>query len=142
MSFNILFDPNAFAEHDRRAKEAISGYLTTRGYDVLENPDVKGIDLIVSRSGEFRACIEAEVRKGWNQEKPFPWRTHQTSVRKWRHVGPSGNWLYTQNLPGSHAILTPLWDQPVQTVGKNVDPKRGYEKFFDLPTGKSVFLVL
>ncbi len=142
--FNLTFDKAAYAANDQYAKELVSGVLVQRwGYEVRENPDPMGIDLLLSISGQYRASVEVECRNsaGWGSGQDFPYPSHQTSIRKHRFINEPNHWLVTINSHGTNAICSPLWDNEPEISRKNVGP-RGEESFYNFNTGKALFLSL
>ncbi len=141
-SFTYLFDPTSYAANDMPAKLAISGWLSSKGFTVDQNPDEMGVDLIVTSGGAWRADVEVEIRhsRAWGRNQRFPFSDHQTSIRKHRLLH-SGNYLCTLNESLTNGILTPMTGS-YRIVSKQVVDARGGEKFFAFDLTASRFVRL
>lgn len=71
------FSPSLFKENDKLAREAGKRYWSKQGYEVWDNPDRYGPDLIVSN--EF--FCETEIKRVWKGDT-FPYETLQIAGRK------------------------------------------------------------
>lgn len=79
------FNPELFALHDARARAAACQYFSTSGgfFEVIDNPDQYGIDLLAYEFMSLKAKIEVEVREVWKPEhKRFPFPTVHILQRK------------------------------------------------------------
>jgi hypothetical protein len=74
---NKPFNPILFKENDRLARAAGKKYWQSLGYDVIDNPDRYGADLIVDN----KFYCEVEIKKVWSG-KEFKYDTLQVPERK------------------------------------------------------------
>jgi hypothetical protein len=80
MGYNMAtkaFNPILFKENDRLARAAGKKYWQSLGYDVIDNPDRYGADLIVDN----KFYCEVEIKKVWSG-KEFKYDTLQVPERK------------------------------------------------------------
>jgi len=64
------FDESLFNRYDGTARTVVGEFLTGRGYEVSDNPDKYGIDLVAVINGRTR-MVEVEVKAGWTGAFPF-----------------------------------------------------------------------
>lgn len=79
------FDRKLFEENDRKARGLAKKFLEDAGYEVKDNPDKYGPDLIVTKDGEVRGFVECEIKRVW-KGKEFPYDTVQFPERKKKYV--------------------------------------------------------
>jgi len=77
------FDPESFLANDPPAREAVKACFRGFGVELLDNPDIYGVDLI-SADGKVR--VEVERRLVW-KSGPFPYDPVHIPSRKVRILG-------------------------------------------------------
>lgn len=73
------FSRTLFDQYDRAGRNAIFDYLVDLGWDVRDNPDPYGIDLLCEANGR-EIGVEVEVKVYWQDR--FPFRTLHIPHRK------------------------------------------------------------
>lgn len=79
------FDRALFNENDTAARAAGKRYWRSLGYDVTDNPDTYGPDLIVD-TGTDKFYGEVEIKRVWSG-KDFAYDTLQIPGRKKKFIG-------------------------------------------------------
>lgn len=100
------FDQNSFNTYDGPAKIAASGWLVSRGWEVQENPNIYGIDLLAARSDRAPQNLEVQVRKNWSWGK-WPYPDHEIHGRK-EGLCESGNYGITFRSDYGAAVISAL----------------------------------
>jgi hypothetical protein len=77
------FDPETFQANDPPAREVVKACFRSFGVELLDNPDIYGVDLI-SADGVTR--VEVERRLVW-ESGPFPYDPVHIPSRKARILG-------------------------------------------------------
>lgn len=75
------FSPELYEQNDKLAKEKAITLLDKRVYKVVENPNKRGVDLLVYKKGEHVFNIECEIKKVWSG-KEFKFDNVQFPERK------------------------------------------------------------
>lgn len=77
------FSKKLHEKFDNAGKQAVKKFLTSlkKGYEVKENEDKYGVDLVVYKDGEKVAYAEVEVRPAWKGAK-FPYEDLNIPFRK------------------------------------------------------------
>lgn len=73
--------------HDSKAREVAKRYWKAEGYVVLDNPNTKGVDLLIvdAKTEEVIGYVEVEVKNNWNA-KTFQYDTLQIPERKGKYL--------------------------------------------------------
>ena len=139
MSLTKAFEQDLHDKYDAPAKEAVAGYLTRLGFEVIPNPDRYGVDLLVIDEQKVIGVVEVEVRQ-WSPNCPFP--TIHVPERKTKFF--NGNSLFfalTKDMAKAYWIESKeILKHPLKEV-RNVKVTAG-ELFFDVPTTEFNFVNL
>jgi hypothetical protein len=79
------FDRELFNENDRLARAAGKRYWISKRYQVIDNPDTYGPDLIID-TGTEKFYGEVEIKRVWSGES-FAYDTLQIPARKKKFIG-------------------------------------------------------
>jgi hypothetical protein len=129
------FSPGLFKENDNLARAAGKKYWSKLGYEVWDNPDRYGPDLIVNN--EF--YCETEIKRVWKGPE-FPYDTLQIAGRKQKFLDSELPCVFMVcNDEQTHAIIatedevrnSPLVEVPNRYVHKG-------EYFYQVPVTKVV----
>lgn len=73
--------------HDGKARDAAKRYWKTQGYLAIDNPNTKGVDLLIMdpATEEVLGYCEVEVKNNWNN-KTFQYETLQIPERKGKYL--------------------------------------------------------
>ena len=88
------FSEELFQRYDNAAREIIKDWLADDGWEVRDNPDKYGIDLI-AKKGDTEWMVEVEVRTSWNGA--FPFKTLNLPTRKAKFVTPNTLFIVVSN---------------------------------------------
>ena len=103
------FDRQLFDENDSQARHVVSQYLQyTRDCMVQDNPDIYGVDLLMTGALGDITAIEVEVKRVWKEGPGFPWDCVQLPERKRRYMDcgyPIEYWILNNTL--EYAIVIP-----------------------------------
>jgi len=77
------FDKKLHEEFDKQGKRVVKNFLVKlgEGYEVKENKDRYGVDLVIYKNGEKIAYAEVEVRASWSGPD-FPYEDLNIPYRK------------------------------------------------------------
>ena len=79
---NKKFDKALHDEHDDIGRTIVKNYFKSRlNFEVIDNPDIYGVDLIIYRDAKKVGFAEVEVRTNWNTNN-FPFSTLNVPLRK------------------------------------------------------------
>jgi hypothetical protein len=131
------FDPESFQANDPPAREAVKACFRGFGVELLDNPDIYGVDLI-SADGSIR--VEVERRLVW-ESGSFPYDPVHIPSRKIRILG-DGSAAYaivskdlrSVGTIGGFQLFEYLMLDPVESFNKHVSEG---ETFYRVP--KSAF---
>lgn len=131
------FDPETFQANDPPAREAVKACFLGFGVELLDNPDIYGVDLI-SQDGSIK--VEVERRPIW-KTGPFPYDPVHIPARKIRILG-DGSCAYaivSEDLRsigtiGGFELFEYLMEDPKESFNKHVSEG---EMFYRVP--KSAF---
>lgn len=129
------FDSQLFSENDARARETVAQFLhATNECTVEENPDIYGVDLIVTGVLGNQWAVEVEIKRVWSGPD-FPWATVQLPERKRKYLEqglPVEYWLLNFDCTSAIVIPGELLDEypPVEVPNKYV---ANGERFFQIP---------
>lgn len=134
------FEQELHDMYDAPAKERIANFMEAKcGVKVETNPDQYGIDLLVSKDGNYVGGIEVEVRQ-WSPTCPFA--TIHVPERKEKFFGK--NTLYfalTKDMRSAYWIEgEKVKEYPIREVS-NYKVASG-EKFYDVPTSAFTYTSL
>lgn len=92
------FNKKLFEQNDPKARQIAIEYFAKQGYDVRDNPNKYGVDLIAWKIHEhdpaneyicedcsIQFCIEVEIKRVWKGDE-FPWLTVQFPERKAKYI--------------------------------------------------------
>ena len=81
------FSKSLHKDHDDKARNAAKAYWKSQGYEAVDNPNTKGVDLLIidPESQEVIGYCEVEVKNNWNAKK-FQYDTLQIPERKGKYL--------------------------------------------------------
>jgi len=125
------FSEALHGKHDKPARIRTMEYMQVKGYEIWENPNIYGQDLIAEGSkGKF--YVECEVKTVWDTDK-FPFDTVQLPERKSKFF-TSPTLFFIWNKPLSSAIMFKSNDikdlTPVEVSNKYITSG---ELFYQIP---------
>jgi hypothetical protein len=135
------FDKKLHEQNDERAPEIAKKYFSLHGYELRDNPDKYGVDLLGYRDGEFVMYVEVEIKRVWTEED-FPYGSVQFPERKWKFCNldkPTA--FFMINNKCNRALLVTGKDlvaSPLKLVS-NVYMRKD-ENFFQVPLDKVTFV--
>lgn len=126
------FDRELFDKNDEFGRNVIKNHF--KAFQVKDNPDVYGPDLMCYRDGLFRGYIEVEVRHNW-LTGDFPYDTLNIPYRKekffiadprtvYAAIRFDGKALYM--VQAHHILLAPVVENPNKYVTRD-------EYFYKVP---------
>ena len=125
------FSANLYERYDRAGKNAMFDYLTDLGWEVQENPDQYGIDLLCT-SATRSIEIEVEVKVYWQDR--FPFKTLHIPFRKAKFANDNSVFaILSGDL--TRAALVSGRDLKGCTVIEKLTSETGdkQDKFFEVP---------
>jgi hypothetical protein len=125
------FSEALHGKHDKPARIRTMEYMQTKGYEIWENPNTYGQDLIAEGSkGKF--YVECEVKTVWDTDK-FPFDTVQLPERKSKFFS-SPTLFFIWNKMLTSAIMFKSYDikhlTPVEVSNKYITSG---EFFYQIP---------
>lgn len=77
--------------HDAKARDAAKRYWKAQGYLAIDNPNTKGVDLLIMdpATDEVLGYCEVEVKNNWNN-RTFQYDTLQIPERKGKYLEQYG----------------------------------------------------
>ena len=79
---NKKFEQSLHDQYDERGRKIVKDYFKNKfNYNVIDNPNIYGVDLIIYRENKIVGYAEVEVRNSWNTDK-FPFDTLNVPLRK------------------------------------------------------------
>lgn len=93
------------AKYDTPAKQAIIEHFQKLGWNIKENPDKLGIDLLATSPNGTNWEIEVEVKRKW-QTGTFKYQTLHIAGRKEKFIKPNAIHI-TINELFTHFVLVP-----------------------------------
>ena len=140
MSVRKRFDPALYAENDALARNFVKNLLKGTEFQVVDNPKVRGVDLLVYKDSEHVCNIECEVKKVWIG-KDFKYDTIQIPSRKEKYaiLDKPTIFVMLNSDQSSHLAITSK--QLLASPKKEVPNKFVYagEMFYQVPKDKVVF---
>lgn len=132
------FSQSLFARYDKAAKNAMIDYLTDLGWDVRENPDQYGIDLLCT--SDSRAIeVEVEVKVYWQDR--FPFKTLHIPFRKAKFANDDSVFAILSNDLTRAALVSGrnlLGCTVVEKLTRETGDKQ--DKFFEVPLDRIEFV--
>lgn len=135
------FDPTLHALTDNPAREKVKELLKDSGYNVIDNPKKRGVDLLVyNEKGKHVANIECEIKLVW-KALDFPYENIQFPERKEKYAILEVPTVFLMFNHDQSSYLTVTGDVLITSPKKEVPNKYVYkgEYFFQVPKDKVKF---
>lgn len=124
------FDKTLHASNDAAAKNAVIEWLEADDWDVAENPDVYGVDLIAERDGR-RIWVEVEIKRGWTGD--FPFRSLHIPKRKEKFIRPGVLFMVLDFTLTQAYVVTAETLSRCSLIEKNTSLTSEPDQFFEVP---------
>lgn len=124
------FDKTLHASNDAAAKNAVIEWLEADDWDVVENPDIYGIDLIAERDGR-RIYIEVEIKRGWSGS--FPFKSLHIPKRKEKFIHPNVLFMVLDFTLTQAYVVTAETLSRCGLIEKNTSLTKEPDQFFEIP---------
>ena len=98
------FDKDLFDKYDGIGRDAAKNYYLGLGYEICDNKNKYGPDLVLYHSGVFVAYIECEVKRKWIDSK-FPDKLVRFPERKIKYLTGEKIYFFMTNISGSSALI-------------------------------------
>jgi hypothetical protein len=134
------FDKQLFEENDSRARRAVTAWLTLNGWQVVDNPDIYGVDLYAAKDGRT-FVIEVEVKHSWDNE--FFFDTVHLPARKKKFARLNSSIFCVLDKHCSRALITT--GEQVLASKLYIVPNKyvaDHEEFFDVPLSEFLLVNL
>ena len=132
------FSKSVHDKHDAKAREAAKSFWGNRGWDIKDNPDTYGVDLIAEKGGK-RVYVEVEVKNGWHGVD-FKYDTVHLPLRKTKFLDkPTKFMVFNASL--THAAI--ISRDAIRKAPVSVVPNKmvgAGEKFYDIPVENATFV--
>lgn len=134
------FSSSLHARHDEKARSQAKAYWKAKGFHVADNPNTKGVDLILldPDSEEIVGYVEVEVKNNWNN-KAFQYSTLQLPERKGKYIDQYGNMIrymvYSKDLTQAFIISSVVLKRSPLVEVSNKFVRKG-EYFYQVPVAK------
>lgn len=134
------FDPELYRINDKLAKENTIKIVDKRKFKVVENPNTRGVDLLVYKRGIYLLNIECEIKKIWVGKK-FPYDNVQFPERKEKFALLDKPTIFVMFNADQSAYLVVRDKDLLSSPKKEIPNKYVYsgEMFFQVPLDKVVF---
>ncbi len=135
------FDPALHAQTDNQAREAVKSILKDSGFNIVDNPKVRGVDLLVyNDKGKHVANIECEIKLVW-KVADFPYENIQFPERKEKYAILDVPTVFVMFNADMSSYLTVTGDVLISSPKKEVPNRYVYKGvyFFQVPKGKVKF---
>lgn len=135
------FDPNLHALADDPARKKVKELLKDSGYNVIDNPKKRGVDILVyDEKGKHVANIECEIKLVW-KAADFPYENVQFPERKEKYAIDKVPTVFLMFNNDQSSYLTVTGDVLITSPKKEVPNKYVYkgEYFFQVPKDKVKF---
>lgn len=135
------FDPTLHDLTDNPAREKVKELLKDSGYNVIDNPKKRGVDLLVyNDKGKLVANIECEIKLVW-KASDFPYDNIQFPERKEKYAILEVPTVFIMFNHDRSSYLTVTGDVLISSPKKEVPNKYVYkgEYFFQVPKDKVKF---
>jgi arginine/ornithine N-succinyltransferase beta subunit len=134
------FSKDLHARHDVKAREQAKAFWRSKGFHVADNPNTKGVDLILmdSETEEIVGYVEVEVKNNWNN-KAFQYETLQLPERKGKYIDQYGSkityMVYSKDLTQAFLISSLILKRSPLVEVSNRFVRKG-EYFYQVPVQK------
>ena len=129
------------AHHDKfddPARDTAKSWWASLGWDIKDNPDKYGVDLIAEKEGK-RVYVEVEVKRVWHGAE-FTYDTLHVPYRKTKFLDKPTKFMIF-NASRTHAAVigraavrkAPVIEVPNRTIGRG-------EKFYNIPVSDVSFV--
>jgi len=79
---NKKFDPSLYDKYDDVGRTVVKNYFKSKlNIDAIDNSDLYGVDLILTKNNTVVGYAEVEVRNNWDKDN-FPFDTLNVPSRK------------------------------------------------------------
>ena len=132
------FSKRDHQKYDEIARNTAKAFWSKLGWDIEDNPDEYGVDLIAQKDSK-RVYVEVEVKRGWHGPT-FQYDTMHLPARKAKFLDKPTQFMVFNNSLTHAAIIS---RKAIQNSPKSVVPNRKIpigEKFFDVPVEDVTFV--
>jgi len=133
------FDESLFDRFDGTARTVVSHFLSQRGFEVSDNEDVYGIDLVAVSNGRTR-MVEVEVKQGWTGA--FPFNNLHIPARKAKFATADAVFCVLSGDLKRMAVVTGAHVLESKIVEKLTHLTDGPDQFYEIPLSKVYFYEL
>ena len=133
------FDESLFNRFDGTARTVVGDFLSQRGFEVSDNPDVYGIDLVATSNGRTR-MVEVEVKTGWTGV--FPFNNLHIPARKAKFAADDAVFCVLSADLKRMAVVTGDHVLNSKIVEKLTRLTDGVDYFYEIPISKCYFYEL
>ena len=132
------FSKSDHDKYDEVARSNAKSFWARQGWQVEDNPDQYGVDLIAEKDGK-RFYLEVEVKRGWHGVD-FKYDTIHLPVRKSKFLDRPTRFMVFNNSLTHAAVISrkAVQNSPVSVVPNYKVPIG--EKFFDVPVEDVTFV--
>lgn len=132
------FSKKDHQKYDEIARSSAKAFWSRLGWNITDNPDEYGVDLIAEKAGK-RFFVEVEVKKGWHGPE-FKYDTVHLPVRKSKFLDKPTKFMVFNNSLTHAAVISrkAIQNSPVSVVPNRKIPIG--EKFFDVPVEDVTFV--
>lgn len=126
------------AKYDVIARDTAKKFWSRLGWDISDNPDEYGVDLIAQKDNK-RVYVEVEVKKAWHGPT-FQYSTMHLPVRKTKFLSKPTKFMVFNNSLTHAAVIS---RRAIQNSPVSVVPNRKVsvgEKFYDIPVDDVTFV--
>jgi hypothetical protein len=129
------FDKKLYNQNDNKARKAGIKFWKSKGYNIQNNPDEFGPDLIAEKDGDS-FFVEVEVKHNWNKEQ-FPFNDLQIPERKKKFatIAQKTYFMVFNSILNRAFICSnkTLLNSPLQNISNKYMDN---ENFFKIPVSK------
>lgn len=132
------FSKRDHAKYDEVARETAKTFWSRLGWNIDDNPDEYGVDLIAEKDSK-RVYVEVEVKRGWHGPT-FQYDTMHLPLRKRKFLDKPTKFMIFNNSLTHAAVISrkAIKNAPVSVV-PNQKVSIG-ERFFDIPVDDVTFV--
>jgi hypothetical protein len=135
------FSKKLHKQNDKKAREIATEWFAKEGYELRDNPDKYGVDLLGYKNDELVMYVEVEIKRVWKEEK-FPYGSVQFPSRKFKfcQLDKPTAFMMINNKCNRALLVTgqDLIKSPLKEV-RNVYVDKG-EDFFIVSLDKVTFI--
>lgn len=132
------FSVQDHAKYDEVARDSAKSFWSRLGWNIQDNPDEYGVDLIAQKNSK-QVFVEVEVKRGWHGPT-FQYDTIRLPLRKRKFLDrPTQFMVFNNSL--THAAL--ISRKAIQNSSVAVVPNQTIpigEQFFDIPVEDVTFV--